>query len=97
MFENFKPCIEIKCVIEEEIALGNKIKEVVTSWEKIKQVFEMQNPMSDFTKEKFQNFSNQLEYWESIDPHYAIENGFSCEKHKEGISFPMTLNSGQFL
>jgi hypothetical protein len=79
---------EITKAVQLSIEAGNKVMEISSDWEKVRQVIHMQKPLSAELKDKIIS-SLKLRYWKSFGtPHNRADEGFTDDIEKASISFP---------
>ena len=75
--------------IQMAIGDGNSIKEVSDGWSKVKQVVHMNGKLSPFVRSEIQLQVPSLRYWVADrTPHNAAEEGYICDDHLVGLTFP---------
>lgn len=75
--------------VQIAIAAGNSVREISEGWSKVQQVVHMAAKLTDSVRAEIQSQVPSLRYW-STDrtPHNPAEEGFICDVHQVGISFP---------
>ena len=83
-------CPEISIVINMAMNTGNEIKEKVTDWSEMDLVIYFDKKLTDAMRHELKMFNNLDYHRMELDPHYAKEELFICNKCKKmGISFPL--------
>lgn len=81
---------EIDQAIQIAVAAGNSVHEIYREWSKMKQVVYMTLPLDDAARDEIKRQVPSLRHWTAErTPHNAAEEGFTCDKHKVAMSFPV--------
>lgn len=83
-------CKTIASAVELLTRNNWKIKEEVTDWSEVDLVIYFDKKLTDTMKNELKMFNNLDYHRMELDPHYAKEDLFICNKcRKEAISFPI--------
>ena len=82
---------DLKPIVELELSLGNQIRCVQTEgWSRCPLAVTFERPLH-FAEIKAQlRLPETVEAWESRDPHYDIEAGFSCGTTRHAVAGPIS-------
>ena len=75
--------------VQIAIDAGNSVKEISEGWLKVQQVIYMKYRLTSVVRKKIALEEPTLRYWISErTPHSPAEEGFICDQHHVGLSFP---------
>lgn len=79
----------IRKAVEIAVESGNSVKLISTEWSQAKQVVYMTSPLTIALRNEIQRKIPSLHYWSARrTPHNLAEEGFFCDVHQVGLSFP---------
>lgn len=83
-------CEHLKPILDHELRIENKIKEISTGWTKVDYAVYLEKKMDiDFEKNNLQ-LTDYVRYWEfKGTPHNNPEKGFTCDNCKHAITGPL--------
>jgi len=88
--KNTTICPHLNSVLESLISSGAKIEAIDSGWSKANLAVVLDKGLNPNVAK---NIAKELgvEFWKNNDPHYSIEYGLFCEKHKHGLSWPQNM------
>lgn len=82
------PIIDI--AVEIACRGGNSVREVSQGWSKAQMVVHMRRILESPVRAEIEATCPSLRYWRSErSPHNSPEEGFICDEHRVGLSFPI--------
>lgn len=80
---------DINRATEIASSAGNEIREISEDWTTVDQVVHMAAGLTDTVRAEIQRQVPTLRYWKAErTPHNSSEEGFICDLHKVGVTFP---------
>jgi len=82
-------CLSINHAVELAVLSGNSVQSMTKGWTKVEGVVYMAKQLTDNTRSLIEVSEPSLRYWHTErTPHNPSEEGFICDTHKVGITFP---------
>jgi len=83
-------CSDLKVIYDYELAHGNTLAAIAApAGTECPYAVILAKPLKICETPEADNLPEFIQYWESRDPHYEIEAGFVCSKHRHSIAGPL--------
>lgn len=85
--KNTTVCSHLNSILESLISNGAKIEAIDSGWSEANLVVVLDKGLNPNVAKTIAK-EHGLLFWKNNDPHYSIEYGLFCEKHKHDLSWP---------